>query len=121
MIRAVGADGRIETGGTFTPVLRPRVVERIASAATQRIVLIVAPAGYGKSLAMRQYLDTLANASVRYDVRAEHANLLGFVRGLADALTETAPTRARRSQARTRRAAHRRRPDSILRCGCTHT
>ncbi len=91
MIRAVGADGRIETGGTFTPVLRPRVVERIASAATQRIVLIVAPAGYGKSLAMRQYLDTLAGASVRYDVRAEHANLLGFVRGLADALTETAP------------------------------
>ena len=91
MIRPVAADGRIETGGAFTPILRPRVVERIASAATQRIVLIVAPAGYGKSLALRQYLETSSETHVRYDVRAEHANLLGFVRGLADALVDVAP------------------------------
>ena len=91
MIRPVKADGRIDTGGAFTPVLRPRVVERIASAATQRIVLIVAPAGYGKSVALRQYLDTLDGAAVRYDVRAENGTLLGFARGLADALLEIAP------------------------------
>ena len=53
MIRPVTADGRIETGGPFTPVRRPRVVERIATAATQRIALILAPAGYGKSVALR--------------------------------------------------------------------
>lgn len=91
MIRPVSADGRIETGGVFTPILRPRVVDRIASAATQRIVLIVAPAGYGKSVALRQYLDTLEDVHIRYDVRAENATLLGFVRGLADALLEIAP------------------------------
>ena len=91
MIRPVAADGRIDTGGAFTPILRPRVVERIFSAAMQRIVLIIAPAGYGKSLALRQYLDAVEDPQVRYDVRAEHANLLGFVRGLADTLLEIAP------------------------------
>lgn len=97
MIRRVAADGKIETGGAFTPILRPRVIDRIASAATQRIVLIVAPAGYGKSVALRQYLETLADIpQVRYDVHAENGTLLGFVRGLADALLEVAPT-ARKS------------------------
>lgn len=97
MIRRVAADGRIETGGAFTPILRPRVVDRIASAATQRVVLIVAPAGYGKSVALRQYLDTLESVPVvRYDVHAENGTLLGFVRGLADALLDVAPS-ARKS------------------------
>lgn len=57
----------------------------------QRVVLIVAPAGYGKSVALRQYLDTAAEPYVRYDVHAEHASLLGFIRGFADALLEVAP------------------------------
>jgi ATP/maltotriose-dependent transcriptional regulator MalT len=91
MIRPVAADGRIETGGAFTPIHRPRVVERIQSAAMQRIVLIIAPAGYGKSVALRQYLETLTEEAVRFDVHAEHATLLGFVRGFADALRDVAP------------------------------
>lgn len=91
MIRPVAADGRIETGGIFTPIHRPRVVDRIASAASQRIVLIVAPAGYGKSVALRQYLDEVVEPNVRFDVREEHANLLGFARGFADALLDVAP------------------------------
>jgi ATP/maltotriose-dependent transcriptional regulator MalT len=92
MIRPVSKDGRIETGGAFTPILRRRVVDRIASAAAQRVVLIVAPAGYGKSVALRQYLATLGPLPhLRYDVRAENATLLGFLRGFADALLEIAP------------------------------
>ncbi len=91
MIRPVAANGRIETGGAFTPILRPRVVERISSAALQRIVLIIAPAGYGKSVALRQYLELLEDPHVRYDVRPEHASLLGFVRGFAESLLEIAP------------------------------
>lgn len=91
MIRPVAADGRIETGGAFTPIHRPRVVERIQSAATQRIVLIIAPAGYGKSVALREYLSTLHETHVRYDVREDHSTLLGFVRGFADAVHEIAP------------------------------
>lgn len=91
MIRPVAADGRIETGGIFTPIHRQRVVERIAAAATQRVVLIIAPAGYGKSVALRQYLDAAREPHVRYDVYPEHGSLLGFVRGFADALLDLAP------------------------------
>ncbi len=91
MIRPVAADGRVETGGVFTPIRRPRILERIAAAAVQRVVLIVAPAGYGKSVALRQYLDTLETPHVRYDVGSENGALLGFARGLADAFLEIAP------------------------------
>lgn len=91
MIRPVSADGRVDTGGVFEPIIRERIIERVAAAAFQPIVLIVAPAGYGKSVALRQYLDTLASAKVRYDVRSEHSNLLGFLRGFAEALWDVAP------------------------------
>lgn len=91
MIRPVRPDGRIETGGVFVPILRRRVLERIASAAMQRVVLLVAPAGYGKSVALRHYLDSINDPRVTFDVLPEHAALLGFLRGFADALAEIAP------------------------------
>ncbi|MHB8141671.1 MAG: LuxR C-terminal-related transcriptional regulator [Vulcanimicrobiaceae bacterium] len=91
MIRAVGPDGRIETGGAFRPIARPRVLDRIAAAAAQRIVLLLAPAGYGKTIALRQFLETVEEPVVRYDLQAEHGALLGFVRGFADALVGCAP------------------------------
>ncbi len=91
MIRPVRPDGTIETGGVFVPIVRRRVVERIASAALQRVVLIVAPAGYGKSVALRQYLETVSDPCVRYEVMPDNAGLLGFLRGFADAVAEIAP------------------------------
>src|SRR5581483_8323026 len=91
MIRPVRADGRIDAGGVFTPIYRPRVVDRIAAAAQQRVVLIVAPAGYGKSTALRQYLESSKEPYVRYDLHADNSNLLGFIRGFAEALSEIAP------------------------------
>jgi len=91
VIRSVAAGGRIETGGAFIPIHRQRIVERISSAAQQRIALIVAPAGYGKSVALTQYLATLTQPFLRYDVRADNDTLLGFARGLADTLNEVAP------------------------------
>src|SRR6516164_3551159 len=91
MIRPVRPDGRIETGGVFVPILRRRVLDRVASAAMQRVVLIVAPAGYGKSVALRQYLQTVSEPRVEFNVLPEHAALLGFLRGLSDALAEIAP------------------------------
>jgi DNA-binding NarL/FixJ family response regulator len=91
VIRSVRPDGTIETGGVFVPIYRRRVIERIASAAMQRVVLVIAPAGYGKSVALRQYLDGLTDPHVRYDVMADNAGLLGFLRGFSDALSEIAP------------------------------
>lgn len=91
MIRPVRADGHVERGGAFLAVVRRRIIDRIASAASQRVVLIVAPAGYGKSLAVSQYLDSIGEPHVRFDARPEHGNLLGFLRGFSDALSAVAP------------------------------
>ncbi len=75
----------------FAPVERPRVVERLHASAAYPIALLIAPAGYGKSIALREYLKTLREPHVRFALRAEHAELLGFLRGLAEALRESAP------------------------------
>jgi ATP/maltotriose-dependent transcriptional regulator MalT len=76
----------------FTPIVRPRVLQRIDAAAAGRIVLIVAPAGYGKSLALSHWLAHQSRAFLRFDVQAEHNTLLGFARGLAEALSGQFPS-----------------------------
>ncbi len=85
VIRSIAADGRPDLGGVFRPIDRPRVLERLATAAQYRIATIIAPAGFGKSVAIRQFLETVA-ASVVYDVPSDATSLLPFVRGFADAL-----------------------------------
>jgi ATP/maltotriose-dependent transcriptional regulator MalT len=75
----------------FVPIVRKRVLDRIAGAAMQRIVLVLAPAGYGKSVALRHYLESIKDPFVRYDVQANDTGLLGFVRGFADAVCDVAP------------------------------
>ncbi|HEY9085482.1 MAG TPA: LuxR C-terminal-related transcriptional regulator [Candidatus Tyrphobacter sp.] len=91
MIRPVRPDGRIETGGAFKPIPRPRVVERIANAAEHRVVVIAAPAGYGKSVALSQFLQELDEPWTRFDLRPEHDTLPGFLRGLSESFEEVAP------------------------------
>ena len=92
MIRPVRPDGSIDTGGVFVPITRRRrVLERIASAAMQRVVLIVAPAGYGKSVALRQYLEGSRRAARTIQRLPDSASLLGFLRGFAEAIADVAP------------------------------
>ena len=90
MIRSVRADGRPDLGGVFRPIDRPRVLERLATAAQYRIATIIAPAGFGKSVAVRQFVETVAS-SVVYDVPPDASTLLSFVRGFADALEGVVP------------------------------
>ena len=59
--------------------------------AVSRSCSIAAPAGYGKSVALRQYLATLSAPSIRFDCGSEHATLLGFLRGLCEAIAAHAP------------------------------
>ncbi len=73
------------SGSTFRPVERERVLARLEAAAALRVVLVAAPAGYGKTLAVRQFLDRLGADCIQYCVRPEDDTLLGFVRGLIDA------------------------------------
>jgi ATP/maltotriose-dependent transcriptional regulator MalT len=91
MIRPVRSDGRIDTGGPFKPIPRPRIVERIAEAAAFRVSLIIAPAGYGKSVALTQFLEKLDEPWSRFDLRPEHDTLPGVLRGMSEALEPVAP------------------------------
>ncbi|MEA2689773.1 MAG: hypothetical protein QOD51_2380, partial [Candidatus Eremiobacteraeota bacterium] len=90
MIRSVAADGRPDLGGVFRPIDRPRVLDRLATAAQYRIATIIAPAGFGKSVAVRQFVATVPSAVV-YDVPPDGSTLLPFVRGFADALENVVP------------------------------
>ncbi len=90
MIRSIAADGRPDLGGVFRPIDRPRVLQRLATAAQYRIATIIAPAGFGKSVAVRQFLETVPS-SVVYDVPSDAASLVPFVRGFADALAGVVP------------------------------
>jgi LuxR family maltose regulon positive regulatory protein len=61
-------------------VLRPRVIDRITRAASHAVTVIAAPAGYGKSVALEQYLATLETpyrfcdlAHDRFDCTIERA------------------------------------------------
>src|SRR5579862_193372 len=90
MARALQSQVRSDVGA-FAPIERPRVVARLAASASFPITLVVAPAGYGKSVILRQYFHTLHEPSVRFALRAEHGTLLGFLRGLTEALGDRAP------------------------------
>lgn len=90
MARTLQSDDRSETGA-FAAIERPRLVERLHASVTHPIALLIAPAGYGKSVVLRQYLASLHESNVRFTLRSEHATLLGFLRGFAEALRERAP------------------------------
>lgn len=90
MIRTLQGDDRMASA-PFVPIARRRLVERLSALASYPIALLVAPAGYGKSVVLRQYLESVREPSVRFTLRFEHTTLLSFLRGFAEALAEHAP------------------------------
>ncbi len=90
MVRTLRDDDRKESA-TWTPIERPRLIERLALSASFPIALLVAPAGYGKSIVLRQYLGSLRQPRVLFALHAEHTTLLSFLRGFTEALGESAP------------------------------
>jgi ATP/maltotriose-dependent transcriptional regulator MalT len=89
-MRGVLAHEGRRAGEAFRPVERPRVLERLQQATRYRVAVIIAPAGFGKSIALRQYLEHECNV-VRYDVPPDATSLASFVRALVEALGEIAP------------------------------
>jgi LuxR family maltose regulon positive regulatory protein len=71
---------------------RPRLQDRLAHAARYPIVLIVAPAGFGKSVALRDFLAGGDGEALRFDVRPEENTLLAFARRLGEVLRPVAPS-----------------------------
>ena len=90
MVRVLASEDRSEIGASVL-IERPRLAERLAASARCPVALLIAPAGYGKSVALRQYLGTLVEPNVRFALRSEHVTLLGFLRGLTQTLHRVAP------------------------------
>ena len=90
MTRTLHGDERSEAGAS-APIDRPRLFERLCSSTTYPVALLIAPAGCGKSVVLRQYLDRRRDPYRRFALRPEHGGLLGFLRGFAEALNESAP------------------------------
>jgi hypothetical protein len=79
--------------GTFVRrwrIHRERVVARIHAPVAQRVSLLVAPGGFGKSIALRAAFGTAGDAAF-YRVPAETSTLLAFLRGLTNALEADVP------------------------------
>ena len=74
--------------------MRPRLNDRLAQATQFPVTLIVAPAGFGKSVALRDFMLTSRMEAVRYDVRREDDTLLAFARRLGEALAPVVPSAA---------------------------
>ena len=74
-----------------TRLLRARINERLSHATRFPVTLIVAPAGFGKTVALRDFVETARIDGVRYDVAREDATLMAFVHGLSTTLHSVAP------------------------------
>ncbi|MBV9440597.1 MAG: hypothetical protein JOZ24_11445 [Candidatus Eremiobacteraeota bacterium] len=73
-------------------VVRGRVVDGLRRAAQHRVTLLVAPAGFGKSVALRQFLDTIDEPFVYVDVRGRSGGLASLARSVASALARAPGT-----------------------------
>jgi ATP/maltotriose-dependent transcriptional regulator MalT len=71
---------------------RDRLHDRLIRAATFPIALLVAPEGFGKSVAVARLQREAGDDSHLYAVSASHTSLTRFVRGLAAALEPALPT-----------------------------
>src|SRR5664279_5359021 len=65
-------------------ILRRRIVDRLASATDARITVILAPAGYGKSTAVQQFIATRSGPHIVFSARPDDKALIGFARGLIE-------------------------------------
>lgn len=75
-----------------TRLARPRINDRLQKATRFPVTLIVAPAGFGKTIALRDFLETSYAEALRYEVRREDGTLLAFVRRLSETVAPVAPS-----------------------------
>lgn len=78
--------GRLKENTLADLIERPRILAALAGATAYPFAIVAAPAGYGKSTAIRHFLDAGDTSWIRYGVTFEGVTLAGFMRGFFDAL-----------------------------------
>lgn len=73
----------------FRPLVRPRVSQLLDSAYQYPVTVLIAGAGYGKSVALEHWLAQKQEPVVRYNVREGTRGVFDFALGLAQALSQT--------------------------------
>lgn len=95
-------------------IMRPRIDVALARASRLPVTILSAPAGSGKSFAIRSYLRSIAETGIVFDVRASHTSLSRFARGLADSLESELPKVAQSLAIANERALQSPRPADVL-------
>jgi LuxR family maltose regulon positive regulatory protein len=72
-------------------VRRHRLNEQLRAASAARITLLVAGAGFGKSIALDEFVHSAHPHAVWFKLGREHHSLLDFTRGIAHALAAVLP------------------------------
>jgi hypothetical protein len=72
-------------------IARERIMRRLREAALHRVTLVSAPAGFGKSTALAQFLRPAGSRTIHYRVAPGASTLPAFLRGLADAAIDVLP------------------------------
>lgn len=93
---------------------RARIQAAIARASRLPVTLLVAPAGSGKTVALDHFLESVDGQAVRFEVRAAHATLTRFVRGLAATLESRLPKVSQSLSIAHERATQSARPADVL-------
>ncbi len=75
----------------YCVAVRARINERLMKAVQFPITVVVAPAGFGKTIALRDFIRSARLDVVRLDLRPEDRTLLALVRGLVETLSSLAP------------------------------
>ncbi|HEY8297353.1 MAG TPA: LuxR C-terminal-related transcriptional regulator [Candidatus Baltobacteraceae bacterium] len=76
------------------PLFRARVNAAIERACNYPVAMILGPAGFGKSVALTDFLENGRVRFVRHNVRPDENSLLAFVRGLSETIAPVAPSAA---------------------------
>jgi ATP/maltotriose-dependent transcriptional regulator MalT len=76
---------------TLAPLTRSRLQVRLEAASRYPATIICAPEGFGKTTAIRQFLDARAGRTLELGLLPEHGTITSFARALAETLGPLAP------------------------------
>lgn len=95
LVRGLVAVDRGDLPGLFEPIVRERLIARFIQAAAHRVTFVAAPAGFGKSVAIGQYLERSKVEHLKIALRSGGGSVAAFLKAFG-ALVPQKRTKAAR-------------------------